>query len=417
MNFKQQKNYDVSTVLTSHTVVYPGDPSFEIKTLASLAEGSVVDLKYLAFSNHIGTHIDFPAHVIKDGKTSTDYSLDNLIMRAMVVEVPESFQSITAEFIKTIDVGSVCCLLFKTSNSNLSKQDRFVKEYVYLELDAAKYLLNTSVRVIGIDYLSVDAFNAEGLPVHNCLLSNEILILENLELKEVPTGEYTIYIMPMNIPNMDGLPARVMLSGKVKASVINSNKDVNVFLDSMRSSIFLSHLALNFWINIGELASEYNFDKNLLSLFIYQRAIYYRVIITEMAKIFDPHPESISFPNVKNYILGLPDNDNQILSVIDEIRISITEQVKSLMYARNKFISHNDMIKLDTNEEYNDSKGLLLISIKNLELLINKSALIYNKLHLLVNQQDIRLDLVKECNIRQQEAILKEYLEAHAKKQ
>lgn len=66
------------------------------------------------------------------------------------------------------------------------------------------------VKVVGIDYLSVDKYEEENLPVHKSLLSNDILIVEGLELNDAPIGRCKVYIMPLNIPNMDGLPARVI---------------------------------------------------------------------------------------------------------------------------------------------------------------------------------------------------------------
>lgn len=85
------------------------------------------------------------------------------------------------------------------------------KKYVYIEPDAAEALLQKGVKIVGIDYISVDCYDAEDLSVHNILLSKEVLIVEGLELKHAPIGRGEIYIMPLHIPDMDGLPARVMI--------------------------------------------------------------------------------------------------------------------------------------------------------------------------------------------------------------
>ena len=60
--------------------------------------------------------------------------------------------------------------------------------------------------------MSVDAHDQAALQIHNILLKNEILILENLNLKEVSEGNYHLYVLPLKIENMDGLPVRAMLS-------------------------------------------------------------------------------------------------------------------------------------------------------------------------------------------------------------
>ncbi len=203
--------YDLSTPVTANTVVYPGDPQFCVEAISSLDNGAPVHLCHMHLSNHCGTHIDFPAHIIRGGKTSSDYALDDLIGTGLVIEVPVTEASISADFIRSQNsISRHDFVLFKTANSNLSKQDKFVENYVYIEEDAARELIKKEVKIVGIDYISVDSFSAESLSVHQALLSNNILIVESLELSKIPAGRYKIYIMPNNIPDMDGLPVRVI---------------------------------------------------------------------------------------------------------------------------------------------------------------------------------------------------------------
>jgi arylformamidase len=99
-------------------------------------------------------------------------------------------------------------VFFKTSNSSLNKSGQFHKDFVYLEPDAANELVKHKIRIVGIDYLSVDPY-ASDLPAHKILLSNNVLIVENLNLTSIAQGIYRVFIVPLNIPNMDGLPVRV----------------------------------------------------------------------------------------------------------------------------------------------------------------------------------------------------------------
>jgi arylformamidase len=160
--------------------------------------------------NHTGTHIDFSAHVIKGGKTSSDFPIENLIGSGLIIEVPDVEKSITKPFITDQPILSNDFVFFKTSNSKLSKQSKFSDKYVYIEPEAAEELLKKGVKIVGIDYISVDQYEAENLPVHKSLLSNDVLIVEGLELNNSPIGRCKIYIMPMNVHDMDGLPARVV---------------------------------------------------------------------------------------------------------------------------------------------------------------------------------------------------------------
>jgi len=160
----------------------------------------------------MGTHIDFPAHVLRGGKVSSDYSLKDIIGEGIILEVSRTAKAISRSFIMNQKILENDFVFFKTSNSALTKQEKFSDKYVYIEPDAAKALLEKKVRVVGIDYISVDAYDAEDLPVHKILLSNDVLIVENLELKGIDPGRCQLFIMPLNVPEMDGLPARVIMS-------------------------------------------------------------------------------------------------------------------------------------------------------------------------------------------------------------
>ncbi len=147
---------------------------------------------------------------MKGGKTSSDYPLDRLIGSCLIIQVPNDEKSISKEFIEKQNIIHNDFVFFKTSNTTLSKKGNFTERYVFIEPDAAEELLRKKVSVVGIDYISVDRYESESLPVHNILLSNDILIVEGLELNNVPNGRCKVYIMPINVKNMDGLPARVI---------------------------------------------------------------------------------------------------------------------------------------------------------------------------------------------------------------
>lgn len=208
---KHVNYYDLTAPITSNTVVYPGDPRFSTEDVVSLKSGSQFHLCHMHLGNHTGTHVDFPAHVINGGKTSSDFPIQDLIGSGLIIEVPDKEKSITKEFVKSQEsISQNDFVFFKTANSKISKQAAFTEKYVYFEPDAAEELMLKGVKIVGIDYISVDSYEAENLPVHHIFLSKDILIVEGLELNEVPLGRCKIYIMPNKIPDMDGLPVRVL---------------------------------------------------------------------------------------------------------------------------------------------------------------------------------------------------------------
>ncbi len=206
----KNKYYDLSANISEDIVTFPGDPQYKAEDVCSLEKGAHYHLSEIRLGNHTGTHIDFPSHVIKGGKTSSDFSIDDLIGHGLIIEVPGDESSITKDFISKQSILAKDFIFFKTSNSKLSKNTKFKDSYVYIEPEAAEELVKKGVRVVGIDYISVDKYEYENLPVHKSLLSNDVLIVEGLELNDIPVGRCKIYIMPMKINNMDGLPARVL---------------------------------------------------------------------------------------------------------------------------------------------------------------------------------------------------------------
>jgi len=207
---EELRSYDLSTKISPDLVVFPGDPKYSTEVVSSLEKGETFNLCHMHLGNHAGTHIDFPAHTIKNHKTSSDFPIEFLIGPGIIIQVPPTEKSVTKEFVAKQPIMGSDIVFFKTSNSKISKHTPFTEKYVYIEPDAATELLQKGVKIVGIDYISVDRYDDESLTVHNTLLSKEVLIVEGLELSEIPEGRYEIFIMPLNIPDMDGLPARVL---------------------------------------------------------------------------------------------------------------------------------------------------------------------------------------------------------------
>lgn len=201
--------YDLTASISPDLVAFPGDPRYSAEPICSLVGGQKFNLCHMHLGNHTGTHVDFPAHTIEGGKTSSDFPLEYLTGPGIIIKVPPEDKSITRDFVSKQSIMRSDIVFFKTENSKKSKQAAFTEQYVYIEPEAAEELFQKGVKVVGIDYISVDRYEDEDLSVHNALLSRNVLIVEGLELSEIPEGRYEMFVVPMNIPNMDGLPARV----------------------------------------------------------------------------------------------------------------------------------------------------------------------------------------------------------------
>ena len=207
--------YDLSIPISSGIPTYPGDPKIEIQDWRSLSKGDGVNVSVLRFGAHTGTHVDAPAHFIEGATKSEFLPLDILIGETVVIEVPAELNSISLGFVRANWKRESKRVLFKTRNSSLWKTSgaTFEQSYAYLELEAARYLVEHGVRLVGIDYLSIEQFGTEGHPTHIELLSKAVVIVEGLNLGGVPAGRYELICLPLRIADGpgDGAPARAVL--------------------------------------------------------------------------------------------------------------------------------------------------------------------------------------------------------------
>ncbi len=203
--------WDVTVTIDPTLPTYQGDPSFKRRVVQAIADGKPADVSLLTLSAHTGTHVDAPSHLIPGGKTVDALDLAVMVGLARVVEF-DAQGAITAEFFEGIDnLGADERILLKTRNSSLWGNQGFAEDYVGLSVDAADWLIDKSVKLVGIDYLSIDAPGNAGLPVHHALLENDVVVVESLNLEQVPEGYYQLVCLPMKIGGSEGAPARVIL--------------------------------------------------------------------------------------------------------------------------------------------------------------------------------------------------------------
>ncbi|OFW11599.1 MAG: hypothetical protein A3H96_24850 [Acidobacteria bacterium RIFCSPLOWO2_02_FULL_67_36] len=201
---------DVSAPLVAGMPTYPGNPEFELQAVKRVAQGGSSNVSRLVMGTHTGTHVDAPKHFFDDGAGVDTLGLDLLLGRARVVEITRR-GGIGAEELVAAGLREDIRVLFKTSNSALWNSSGFHQDYTYLTEAAARYLVDQGVKVVGIDYLSVEQFKKPGAPAHHALLSQGVVIIEGLNLADAEPGMYEMYCLPLRIVGGDGAPARVVL--------------------------------------------------------------------------------------------------------------------------------------------------------------------------------------------------------------
>jgi arylformamidase len=206
--------YDISVPISAAMPIWPGDPPIDVKQVSSINLGDKFNLSRLEFGTHTLTHVDAPRHFIEQGLSVDRLPLDILIGSAVVVQPRSEGNLITAGHLDQLDIHNVERLLIKTGNSNLWAGGRyeFEPDFVSLSNDAAHWLVSKGIKLVGIDYLSIEAFSARDLLVHHTLLEKGIVILEGIDLSQVPEGRYQLICLPLKVRDGDGAPARVVLT-------------------------------------------------------------------------------------------------------------------------------------------------------------------------------------------------------------
>lgn len=202
---------DVSVRLSESTPTFPGNPPFGCEPVKRTARGDSANVTAVHMGTHSGTHVDAPLHFF-DGAPGVDaLPLDVLIGRARVVEIDGPRRGIEAADLAGAGLAGQTRVLLKTGNSSLWQSSEFHDDFAFLDESGARWLLDHGVRLVGIDYLSIEQFKRPGAPVHHMLLEAGVVIVEGLDLSRVAPGNYDMYCLPLDIAGADGAPARVVL--------------------------------------------------------------------------------------------------------------------------------------------------------------------------------------------------------------
>ena len=205
--------YDITVPIQSTMPVYQGDPGVKIEPWSAFAKGDSSNVSMLNFGAHTGTHVDAPAHFIEGANRIDKLPLDILIGRARVVRVPDDLMEIDTNFLAGCDLDGVERLIFHTRNSGFWDGQGFRQDFTHLLPEAALLLVERGIRLVGTDYLSIEKFHSGHHRTHLTLLRENVVIVEGLNLSEIPAGDYELICLPLRIADGagDGAPARAVL--------------------------------------------------------------------------------------------------------------------------------------------------------------------------------------------------------------
>jgi len=187
--------------------VYPGDPEFVVRPWLAIRRGDPVNVARLSLGSHTGTHVDAPRHLQDGGAGVEGLPLEALLGPARVVDLGP-VAGIDAGLLRRHGPGGLSRLLLRTS----PPPGGAGAEHPGLTEDAAQLLVASGVLLLGVEGPSVDPPGASDLRVHRRLLGAGVVVVEGLDLSEVPAGAYWLVCLPLKLQDGDGAPARVVLA-------------------------------------------------------------------------------------------------------------------------------------------------------------------------------------------------------------
>ena len=205
-----RKVYDVSLTIYPGMLVWPGNPPVTVDTVKSIARGDSSNISLLHIGTHTATHVDAPCHFIPGAPGIDSIPPEVLLGRARLFHLPEAHH-IDRKLLEGLDLKGVTRLLLGTRNSARLKQGQLDLDYAFVSADAARYLVDMGIKLVGVDYLSIEEYQREGWPTHRSLLGAGVVIVEGLDFTGVPPGDYELLCLPLKIRGSDGAPARVFL--------------------------------------------------------------------------------------------------------------------------------------------------------------------------------------------------------------
>jgi arylformamidase len=206
------KIIDISLPLVNGMPVYSNNVPLSVSIHQSMPP-SATQLSSITMGSHTGTHIDAPGHAVAGAPMLDGIALETFVGPARVLDfslVTSAGGAVSLEMLKDKNIQRGERILLKTFNSTRGF-DNFYEDYVYLSGDAADYLAEIGVTLVGIDALSIKQRGSTDHRPHTSLLSQNIPVIEGLNLSKVAEGVYELYCLPLKFIGIDGSPARAIL--------------------------------------------------------------------------------------------------------------------------------------------------------------------------------------------------------------
>jgi arylformamidase len=200
---------DISVRLREDIPTWPGSDGYRIRQALAIVRGDPANVSTIEMDVHCGTHVEGPRHFIEGGATLDTVPLDVFVGPAFVLHLPDA-DSIGPDELASVPAGTDR-LLIRTRNSALwHGEAAFRTDYVGLTVAGARSIVEQRIRLVGVDYLSVQRWGDDP-ETHRVLMRGGVTILEGIDLSAAAAGNYRLMCAPLHLAGSEASPVRALL--------------------------------------------------------------------------------------------------------------------------------------------------------------------------------------------------------------
>lgn len=198
---------DFTHIIDNGITAYTEETKPEIKQIATIDNDHYEERSINIFT-HTGTHIDSPRHMLKEGRYIDEYKLEDLIGPAVIIDLSHIKEITKNDLLRyNEEINKAEFVLIKTGWEKYWCMKEYLNNYPTLTIEAAEYLSSFKVKAVGVDCISIGKAEDE-ITIHKIFLEKDILIIENLNLREKVEGIFKLIVAPLKVKNSDGVPVR-----------------------------------------------------------------------------------------------------------------------------------------------------------------------------------------------------------------
>ena len=202
-----KKIWDISPWVDASSAVFPGDTAYKLEPHFVLGPGCPVNVSRITLSAHTGAHADAPLHYANGASAIGALALEPYLGPCRVVHCIDCGPLIEPEHVARVLGGLPPRLLVRT----LVHARQSWEPFTAFAPATIALLAAHGVLLVGIDTPSVDPSSSADLQAHHQLLHNNLRVLENLVLDDVPEGDYELIALPLKLAHADASPVRAIL--------------------------------------------------------------------------------------------------------------------------------------------------------------------------------------------------------------